>query len=155
MVCRATKAAGLYARLTIGDGLASAVPSLLVSVATGLLLSRSTMSQNLPRELGRQLFARPTLLLVTAAFLGLLALSELPTVPLAVMAVGTAIAAWLLTSTSLKGISNESPVHRGKSTPQGNSPIDTILGQNRLVVRVGARSCWSCYWRRTEIACSH
>ena len=133
----ATKAAGLYARLTIGDGLASAVPSLLVSVATGLLLSRSTMSQNLPRELGRQLFARPTILLVTAAFLGLLALSELPTVPLAVMAVGTAIAAWLLTSTSLKGISNESPVHRGKSTPQGNSPIDTILGQNRLVVRVG------------------
>ncbi len=134
----ATKAAGLYARLTIGDGLASAVPSLLVSVATGLLLSRSTMRQNLPRELGRQLFARPTLLLVTSAFLGLLALSELPTTPLAVMAVGTATAAWLLTSTSLKTISTESaPGGRGKSVSRSSSPIETILGQNRLVVRVG------------------
>ena len=98
----ATEAAGLYTRLTIGDGLASAVPSLLVSVATGLLLSRSTMRQNLPRELGRQLFARPALLVVTAVFLGLLALSDLPTVPLAIMAVGTAIAAWLFRSTALK-----------------------------------------------------
>ncbi|HBK74425.1 MAG TPA: hypothetical protein DDZ24_09465, partial [Planctomycetaceae bacterium] len=104
----ATEAAGLYTRLTIGDGLASAVPSLLVSVATGLLLSRSTMRQNLPRELGRQLFARPALLVVTAVFLGLLALSDLPTVPLAIMAVGTAIAAWLFRSTALKSISRQS-----------------------------------------------
>ena len=82
-----------------------AVPSLLVSVATGLLLSRSTMRQNLPRELGRQLFARPALLVVTAVFLGLLAMSDLPTVPLAIMAIGTAIAAWLFSSTAIRPIS--------------------------------------------------
>ena len=108
----ATEAAGLYTRLTIGDGLASAVPSLLVSVATGLLLSRSTMRQNLPRELGRQLFARPALLVVTAVFLGL-SMSDLPTTPLAIMAIGTAIAAWLFSSTSLQSISKQS--QRGES----------------------------------------
>ncbi len=133
----ATEAAGLYARLTIGDGLASAVPSLLVSVATGLLLSRSTMRQNLPRELGRQLFARPALLVVTAVFLGLLSLSDLPTVPLAIMAIGTAIAAWLFSSTALKSISHQSSNRGGKPTQKVESPIDTILGQSRLVVRVG------------------
>ena len=133
----ATEAAGLYTRLTIGDGLASAVPSLLVSVATGLLLSRSTMRQNLPRELGRQLFARPALLVVTAVFLGLLALSDLPTVPLAIMAVGTAIAAWLFRSTALKSISRQSSNRGGKSAQKVASPMDTILSQSRLVVRVG------------------
>ena len=133
----ATEAAGLYTRLTIGDGLASAVPSLLVSVATGLLLSRSTMRQNLPRELGRQLFARPALLVVTAVFLGLLALSDLPTVPLAIMAVGTAIAAWLFRSNALKSSFSQSSNREGKSARKGASPMDTILSQSRLVVRVG------------------
>ena len=133
----ATEAAGLYTRLTIGDGLASAVPSLLVSVATGLLLSRSTMRQNLPRELGRQLFARPALLVVTAVFLGLLALSDLPTVPLAIMAVGTAIAAWLFRSNALKSSFSQTSNREGKSARKGASPMDTILSQSRLVVRVG------------------
>ena len=132
----ATEAAGLYARLTIGDGLASAVPSLLVSVATGLLLSRSTMQQNLPRELGRQLFARPALLVVTAVFLGLLSLSDLPTVPLAVMAVGTATAAWLFSSNVLKSISKQSSGGGEKPAQKVETPIDTILGQSRLVLRV-------------------
>ena len=132
----ATEAAGLYARLTIGDGLASAVPSLLVSVATGLLLSRSTTQQNLPRELGRQLFARPALLVVTAVFLGLLSLSDLPTVPLAVMAVGTATAAWLFSSNVLKSISKQSSGGGQKPAQKVETPIDTILGQSRLVLRV-------------------
>ena len=133
----AAEAAGLYTRLTIGDGLASAVPSLLVSVATGLLLSRSTIRQNLPRELGRQLFARPALLVVTAVFLGLLAMSDLPTTPLAIMAIGTAIAAWLFSSTSLQSISKQSSNRGGKPAQKVESPINTILGQSRLVVRVG------------------
>ena len=132
----ATEAAGLYARLTIGDGLASAIPSLLVSVATGLLLSRSTMQQNLPRELGRQLFARPALLVVTAVFLSLLSLSDLPTVPLAVMAAGTAVAAWLFSSNALKSIRKQSSGGGGKPAQKVESPIDTILGQSRLVLRV-------------------
>ena len=133
----ATEAAGLYTRLTIGDGLASAVPSLLVSVATGLLLSRSTMRQNLPRELGRQLFARPALLVVTAVFLGLLAMSDLPTVPLAIMAIGTAIAAWLFSSTAIQSVSKQSLNRGGEPAHKVESPINTILSQSRLVVRVG------------------
>ena len=131
----ATKAAGLYARLTIGDGLASAVPSLLISVATGLLLSRSTASENLPRELGRQLFARPAILLVTAAFLGILALSDLPTLPLAVMAGGTVAAAWLVRVAGVRQPAVGQAATRPSAT---DSPqFDAILGRNRLVVRLG------------------
>ena len=48
------KALGVYSLLTIWDGLAGAVPALFVSVATGLLVSRSTQSVDLPVELGRQ-----------------------------------------------------------------------------------------------------
>ena len=81
------KALGVYSRLTIGDGLAGAIPALFVSVATGLLISRSTQAMDLPRELARQFTARPHVLAVTGVFLGLLALTDLPTLPLAGMAV--------------------------------------------------------------------
>lgn len=130
----AAEAASLYARLTIGDGLASAVPSLLISVATGLLLSRSTSSQNLPRELGRQLFARPVMLLVTAVFLGLLALSDLPTLPLALMAAGVLAAAWLV-HTAGKRASVE--MARQAGVRPSAAPVTAILGQNRLELRLG------------------
>ena len=89
----ADKALGVYSLLTIGDGLASAVPALFVSVATGLLLSRSTQSVDLPGELGRQFGSRPHVLAITAVFLGLLSVSGLPFLPLAVMALAVAVAA--------------------------------------------------------------
>jgi len=89
----AERALGLYSLLTIGDGLASAVPSLFISVATGLLVSRSSQSVDLGNELGRQLGSRPHVLAITAVFLGLLSVSGLPFLPLAGMAVAVAIAA--------------------------------------------------------------
>jgi flagellar biosynthesis protein FlhA len=87
------KALGVYSLLTIGDGLAGAVPALFVSVATGLLVSRSTQSVDLPVELGRQFGSRPHVLAITAVFLGLLSLSGLPFLPLAGMALVVATAA--------------------------------------------------------------
>ncbi len=87
------KALGVYSLLTIGDGLASAVPSLLVSVATGVLVSRSTQAVDLPIEMSRQFTSKPHVLAVTAVFLGLLSLSGLPFLPLAAMAVLVAVAA--------------------------------------------------------------
>ncbi|NCY03529.1 MAG: hypothetical protein EBX36_11635, partial [Planctomycetia bacterium] len=90
------KAIGVYSRLTIGDGLVSAVPSLFVSVATGLLISRSSQAVDLSAELGRQFMARPHVLAITAAFLGVLSLTDLPFLPLAGMAVAVAAAAWVV-----------------------------------------------------------
>ena len=86
------RALEVYSRLTIGDGLVSAVPALLVSVATGLLISRSSQTVDLSRELGRQFAARPHVLVIAAVFLGLLSLTDLPFLPLATMAAATACA---------------------------------------------------------------
>jgi len=87
------KALGIYSLLTIGDGLASAVPALFVSVATGLLISRSSQAVDLGGELGRQFAARPHVLAITAVFLGVLSVSGLPFLPLAGVALVVAVAA--------------------------------------------------------------
>ncbi len=48
----------MYTKLTIGDGLVSQVPALLISLAAALLVTRSSQSTNLPIEFLNQLFAR-------------------------------------------------------------------------------------------------
>ena len=73
-----SRAASLFTRLTVGDGLVTQVPSLLVSVATALLVTKSAGNENLGRELGRQLFASDWIFFVTAIFLVLLLPSGLP-----------------------------------------------------------------------------
>ena len=90
------RAIDVYSRLTIGDGLVSAVPALFVSVATGLLISRSSQAVDLPRELGRQFFSRAHVLVITAAFLAALSLTGLPRVPLLAMAATLGVGAILL-----------------------------------------------------------
>jgi flagellar biosynthesis protein FlhA len=75
-------AAHLYTRLTIGDGLVSQVPAFLISLAAGLLVTRSTQSVNLPHEFLRQVFSRSQALAVTGGFLALLIFTGLPKIPL-------------------------------------------------------------------------
>jgi flagellar biosynthesis protein FlhA len=76
------KASSIYTQLTIGDGLVTQLPALLISLAAGLLVTRSTHRANMPREFVGQLFARPQALAVTGAFLALLVFTSLPRVPL-------------------------------------------------------------------------
>jgi flagellar biosynthesis protein FlhA len=52
-------AAHTYTLLTIGDGLVTQVPALIVSTAAGMLVTRSTASSNLGADLTRQLFVQP------------------------------------------------------------------------------------------------
>ena len=72
------EAAEVFTQLTIGDGLVSQVPAFLISLAAGLLVTRSTQKSNLPREFLQQLFSRPQALAVTGGFLGILVFTSLP-----------------------------------------------------------------------------
>ena len=76
------EAGSVFTKLTIGDGLVSQVPAFLISLAAGLLVTRSSSEANLPSEFLRQLFSRPQALAVTGAFVGVLIFTNLPTVPL-------------------------------------------------------------------------
>src|SRR4029078_5077413 len=69
----------------IGDDLVSQVPAFLISLAAGLLVTRSSSDTNLPSEFLRQLCSRPQALAVTGGFLGMLLFTNLPTVPLALI----------------------------------------------------------------------
>ncbi len=77
-----SEAGSVFTKLTIGDGLVSQVPAFLISLAAGLLVTRSSYEVNLPSEFLRQLFSRPQALAVTGGFLSVLIFTNLPTIPL-------------------------------------------------------------------------
>src|SRR6185437_6704648 len=93
-------AAALFTKLTIGDGLVSQVPAFLISLAAGLLVTRSSESTNLPHEFVKQLFSRPQALAVAGGFLSILIFTSLPRLPL--LAIGATLIGVAI-STSRRG----------------------------------------------------
>jgi flagellar biosynthesis protein FlhA len=82
-----------FALLSIGDGLVTQIPALLISTASGILVTRGASDNSLGEDFSRQLFTRPKSLKITATFLGILAcVPGLPPLPLLAMAGG----AWFL-----------------------------------------------------------
>ncbi|MBN1656369.1 MAG: FHIPEP family type III secretion protein [Deltaproteobacteria bacterium] len=80
----------LYGLLTVGDGLVSQIPSLLISTAAGVVVTRvasENEDRSLSKEVAAQLFGRPRVLGICALFLTLLAIVPgLPAVPFLVIA---------------------------------------------------------------------
>jgi flagellar biosynthesis protein FlhA len=76
-----------YTLLTIGDGLVSQIPALLISTSTGLIVTRAASDNNLGEDIARQMFRAPRALFITAAVLVALAIFGLPKLPLFCVAV--------------------------------------------------------------------
>jgi len=71
-----------YTLLTIGDGIVTQVPALVIAVGTGIIVTRSASDSNLSQEALRQITSFPkTLLLVGGALGGLLLLPGIPAIP--------------------------------------------------------------------------
>jgi flagellar biosynthesis protein FlhA len=91
-------AAQYYTKLTIGDGLVSQIPALIISTAAGIIVTRSGSEKNMGTEVVSQLFLNPRALYIGGAVIFLLALVPgLPTIPFAVTAILMAGLAYIVT----------------------------------------------------------
>ncbi|MFI3186909.1 MAG: flagellar biosynthesis protein FlhA [Methylococcaceae bacterium] len=74
------EAGKIYVLLSIGDGLVAQIPSLLLSTASALVVTKvGSSGENVGQQIGRQVFANPKALMVTAAVVG--ALGIIPGMP--------------------------------------------------------------------------
>jgi len=70
----AAQAGHNYVLLTIGDGLVAQIPSLLLSTAAAIIVTRVSGSQDMGNEVVTQLFSNPKVLFVTSALIGIMGL---------------------------------------------------------------------------------
>ncbi len=83
-----------YTVLTVGDGLVTMIPSLLVSMAGGMVVTRASSDATLSVDVGRQLLSRRPLLIASGVMLSLAAIPGLPKFSFLLLAAGTAFLGW-------------------------------------------------------------
>ncbi|MDG9927112.1 MULTISPECIES: flagellar biosynthesis protein FlhA [unclassified Pseudomonas] len=92
------EASKIYALLTIGDGLVAQIPSLLLSTAAAIMVTRVSSSEDMGQQVNRQMFASPKALAVAALIIAVMGLVPgMPHVPflgLALLAAGGAFLIW-------------------------------------------------------------
>ncbi len=120
----------VYTRLTIGDGLVSQIPALLVSTAAGIVVSRAAAAGNLGTEIKDQLFSnRKPLTIVAGALVCLAIVPGIPAVPLIVLAGGLLLVARSATAARSTEKADEKPEEteeKPEETPEDYLRIDRL-----------------------------
>lgn len=134
-----------YTLLTIGDGIVTQVPALVIAVGTGIIVTRSASDGNLSQEALRQITSFPkTLMLVAAALAGLLTLPGIPPLPALVLMVCVGTVAWLSLRASRRQAQAQTESTKAEAGGTAEAPADpndpyALLGVEPIEVHVGAK----------------
>ena len=123
-----------YTVLTIGDGLVTVIPALMISVSGGLIVTRATSEVRVSEEFQKQLFGKPEpLLLSSGVLLVLAAFPGLPTVPFLLLGGGLGTAAWM------KRKKIDSAATKETVTPQATpkEELESLLRVEPIAIEVG------------------
>ena len=130
-----TDAARNYTLLTIGDGLVTQVPALIISTAAGMLVTRSTSSSNFGQDISDQLFAQPKVIGTAAAILFIFALIPgMPKLSFFVIAAGAGFLAFRLMKAAVPA---EEAVEEEVAPPSAIETVDSLLPLDLLEIEVG------------------
>ncbi|MBZ0267736.1 flagellar biosynthesis protein FlhA [bacterium] len=128
-----------YTLLTVGDGLVSQIPALIVSIAAGILVTRAAGDTDLGGDLVKQVFLRPQAVLVASGMLVVLGLVPgLPTVPFLMLATGAAaLGIMTLRLNRAELAASEALLPSADVAPSGPAPVDELLVVDPLEVEIG------------------
>ncbi|SDI94208.1 flagellar biosynthesis protein FlhA [Natribacillus halophilus] len=117
------EAANTYTLLTVGDGLVTQIPALLIATATGIVVTRAASDGSLGHDISEQVLAYPKLLYIasgTIFLLGVLTpIANIVTFPIAVF---LGIGGWMLSRNQAVTSTEESPADEEAETEDFKSP---------------------------------
>jgi len=137
------EAARSYTLLTVGDGLVTQVPALIVSTAAGLLVSKAGVSGAADKALMKQLSGYPQALGMSAAvMLVLAALPGIPMIPFLALGSGAAALAWKSRKRNQAAVAAEAsasaePTAAAAAAAAADEPISTALKIDDLKIELG------------------
>jgi flagellar biosynthesis protein FlhA len=135
------EAGNVYTLLTIGDGLVSQIPALIVSTAAGILVSKSGVAGAADKALTRQFTGYPRALGMSSAVMGALAfLPGMPFLPFMALAGGVGYLAWRAGRTKAVNAVEEKAQEIAKAAPPAapsEPPITDSLKIDDLKLELG------------------
>jgi len=133
-------AANSYVALTVGDGLVTQVPAIIISIAAGFLVSKAGVEGTADKALVAQLATNPVSLGVVSGAAGLIGLIPgMPLVPFAALALGAGFMAWRVGRRRLKPPPTEAEMAATASGPKEDveEPIGTALSIDEVKIELG------------------
>ena len=135
------KAAETFSVLSVGDALASQLPSLLISAASGIVVTRTATGDQLGRALAAQFFGRRTAVTITAIILtGLALLPGMPALPCLVLAGGMVFISRRIANTEAKTAAEAASAPSGtpgSAQPTTAEAVDAALTIDALSIELG------------------
>ena len=131
-----------YALYTVGDGLCSQIPSLLISTATGIVVTRSNSQFSLGEEVTTQLFSKSKILGITSASLLLLALVPgLPKVSFILLAIIFGAVAYVSKKSEDEAEEKQKETQeaekKAESATNGPEDVSSLLTVDQLELEIG------------------
>lgn len=121
------EAAAQFSKLTVGDGLVSQIPALLISTATGIVVTRAASEGNLGADITKQLFSQSKLLYVAAVSIALLGLvTPLPDWITLPVAATLAITAFMIDRNKKESIEEIQEIEEEVATDTMKSPENVV-----------------------------
>jgi len=135
-----SEAVGQFTRLTIGDGLVTQTPALMISTASGIMVSRSASKGNLGNEIMEQLTQNIKALYIGAIVMaGMGLVPGMPTLPFLILAIGVASLGYFMTkskkSKMVESIKNEEK--QKKIEDEGEDKIESYLQVDQMELEIG------------------
>jgi len=127
-------AAQNYTLLTVGDGLVSQIPALIVSTAAGIVITRAAGESNLGEDVTKQLLFQPKAIAVTSAIiLSFAFIPGLPTLPFLILAILTGSIAYFTMRLKKK----EEVKKEVESEEEKEERIESLLFVDPLEIEIG------------------
>jgi flagellar biosynthesis protein FlhA len=130
-----------YTILTVGDGLVAIIPSLLVSIAGGIVVTRASSDRSLGTDIGKQMFrtSRP-LWIVSGCLLSLALIPGMPKISFIALGGVAMFAAWKMKPATAAEAAAATKAAGGKGEKPGApgvDPLDAVLKLDELMLEVG------------------
>ncbi len=127
-----------YTVLTVGDGLVTMIPSLLVSMAGGMVVTRASSDASLAADLGKQLFGRSRVLWIAAGvMLALAAIPGLPKFSFLLLAALMGALAWRAKQQPAEGEAATGAAAKAKNDAPLPDAMESLLKLDELSLEVG------------------
>jgi flagellar biosynthesis protein FlhA len=128
------KALETYTVLTIGDGLVTVIPALMISISAGLIVTRASSEASLGAEFQRQIFSNSQpLLLAAGALFALALLPSMPKLPFLALGAGAGAAGWRMRRNEAR----RAPEEGAEQKPAAKESVEALMRVEPLAIEVG------------------
>jgi flagellar biosynthesis protein FlhA len=128
-----------YTLLTIGDGIVTQIPSLIIAVATGIIITRAAADAQLGSEIPKQMLANPrALAIVSLPLMLMLVLPGFPALPVIGVLGVLAGLTWLSVRATVDAVATADVSDAPNITPASTDDVQTMMRIEPIEVRLGS-----------------